>query len=272
MIDLVTGPPGAGKSYYAMREIANAIIEGRFVATNVPLREDFAEYIARRAAIRYVKFWTRRRWRREIRNRVHVSDDLGELLSLRIAPDELREGAGLLVLDEAHNWMNARTWTSRDRAAIVRFFTQHRKLGWDVILIAQRAEMIDAQVRGNFEHHVELRNLKRVRWWGIPIVPFNFFLAVKLWHAASRVVIGRKAYPLWWPRHLYDHMALFAGLKSGSERGVIMLPSSPDERTARRTAREAQADAPPAAPGARPRAAELDHETGSDLVVNDPSA
>ena len=46
MIQLVSGPPGAGKTYYTCRKIAEAILAGKMVATNVVLVEDWAERIA----------------------------------------------------------------------------------------------------------------------------------------------------------------------------------------------------------------------------------
>ncbi|MFN8131542.1 MAG: zonular occludens toxin domain-containing protein [Solirubrobacteraceae bacterium] len=59
-----------------------------------------------------------------------MSHDLQELFRVRM-PGR-REGRGVMVLDEAHNWMNSRLWKDTDRLELVRFFSQHRKLGWDV--------------------------------------------------------------------------------------------------------------------------------------------
>ena len=48
MITLLTGSPGHGKSYTLIREIEKAVADGKPVATNVPLREDWAMVMARR--------------------------------------------------------------------------------------------------------------------------------------------------------------------------------------------------------------------------------
>lgn len=266
MIALVTGPPGHGKSYYAVRKIAEAIRLGKPVATNIDLRRDWPEYIARRNLAMYVRPDAKRRLLQHGRDLVHVSDDLDELFSIRLKGS--KEGRGVMVLDEVHNWMNARTWNAQGRADAVRFMTQHRKLGWDVYLIAQQDTMIDSQVRGNFENRIRLRNLKKAHFFGVPITGgVNLFLAIWEFFAAPGVVHKRELFTLRWPKNLYDTMETFAGVDDDGGPG-IWLPSPPDERT--------RPDASPlggaSAAGARNGdARELDPEVGAFVPPRDPS-
>ena len=51
MLVLVTGTPGAGKSYYAVRTALGALEAGKFVATNVQLTDDWAERYAAAATL-----------------------------------------------------------------------------------------------------------------------------------------------------------------------------------------------------------------------------
>lgn len=233
-ITLRTAPPGGGKSYTAVRGVVEAILSGKAVAGNVQLVDDWPERIARR----HWPFWVRRRRRRqflqEARHRYHFTEDLGELFRLRLSGRG--EGRGLMVLDEAHNWMNARSWSASDRAEIVRFFSQHRKLGWDVELIAQQPEMIDKQVRALAEYVAYGRNLKKAKWGGVRIFPVNLFLVVVTWHASERVVVERKLFRLVkWIAALYDHEATFGGLIADeAEGGAIPFPSPPEDRGQRR--------------------------------------
>jgi len=224
-IQLVTGPPGNGKSFFAVRKIALALSAGKCVVTNVDLRPDWAELVANKGWRRFSKRARRRRVA-QLHRRVHVADDLAELLNVRVAGT--KEGRAVAVLDEAHNWMNSRTWSAGDRAAIVKWFTQHRKLGFDVYLIAQDAEMLDKQVRVLFEEHVRLRNLKRARFCGIPLFPVNLFLAVRYWHTGgaghNAPILGRELFPLSWAKDLYDTMATHV-LEVGEAGGnVVTLP------------------------------------------------
>jgi zonular occludens toxin Zot len=257
-ITLRTAPPGGGKSYTSVRNVVNAILEGKCVAGNVELVPDWPERIARHHWPFWIRRRRRRRFLREARERYHFTDDLGELFRLRLAGRG--EGRGLMVLDEAHNWMNARSWSAEDRKEIVRFFTQHRKLGWDVELIAQDAEMIDKQVRVLAEYIAYGRNMKKAKWGGVRIFPFNLFMVVVCWHASQRVVVERKFFRLTkWIADLYDHEATFGGLNAAeADGGVIPFPSPPEDRGQRpavdgRTrpgaaGRPAPAPLPPAAP------------------------
>ena len=72
----------------------------------------------------------------------------------------------LLVIDECQLLYNAREWNKGDRAGWISFFTQHRKLGYHVILVAQFNQMIDKQVRALLEYELVHRKVKNIGWWG----------------------------------------------------------------------------------------------------------
>lgn len=72
----------------------------------------------------------------------------------------------LLVIDEAQLLFNAREWNKGDRAGWISFFTQHRKLGYRVILIAQFDRMLDRQIRSVIEYEHIHRKVKNIGVWG----------------------------------------------------------------------------------------------------------
>lgn len=224
MLVLVTGTPGAGKSYYAVRKMLDALEGGRCVASNVALVEGWAESFARSHPVRRFIPGRRDALAREWEARSFVSHDLGELFRVRM-PGR-REGRGVMVLDEAHNWMNSRLWKDSDRLELVRFFSQHRKLGWDVYLISQDANNIDRQVRSLFEYHVTLRNLKRFKLAGVPLLPVNLFLAIWKWNGAGGAVVKRETYRLNSTAKLYDTLATSHGLQDEAA-DAIWLPRPP---------------------------------------------
>src|ERR1044072_5181264 len=92
--------------------------------------------------------------------RVH---SLEELMKVRVRPEPpfavpnrrgkmvVKEGCCVVILDEAHRWMNARSWSQQGREDILEWFALARKRGFEVYLIAQRAENLDVQVRELFE-------------------------------------------------------------------------------------------------------------------------
>lgn len=221
MIVLVTGPPGSGKSYYSVRKIAEAVEAGKFVATNIDLVPDWADRLARRNVLRWLWPGRRAAVAAAFRQRVYVSGDLEELFRLRLRG--AGEGRGVMVLDEAHNWMNSRTWKEDGRGPIVRFFSQHRKLGWDIYAITQDELNIDRQVRTLFEYHVRLKNLRNFKVAGIPVVPCNVFLAIWRWNDAAKSIAKRQAYRLTRVARIYDSMALSHGLEENPD-DAIWLP------------------------------------------------
>jgi zona occludens toxin len=244
MIVMVTGPPGNGKSYYALRKLAQALDAGKPVATNVELAPDFARTIARSNPVRRLLRRTDRAAAR-IERQAYVStepDGLSELFALRLRGKG--EGRGVMVLDEAHGWLNARDWSGKGRGDVVRFFSQHRKLGWDVFLIVQDAEMIDRQVRSLIEYHVILRNLKRAKVpvLGIPFAPVNMFLALWTWHGTHRAVVRREVFRLAWPKRLYDTHQTHHGLTGEDDPSAVWLPREPAPEPVRPPAAERAGD------------------------------
>jgi zona occludens toxin len=253
LITLITAPPGGGKSYYAVRRVADGIMEGKPVAGNVRLVDGWERKIAGRNWVLWVRPFKRRWFLANAATLYHFTEDLDELFRLRLGGEG--ESRGRMVLDEGHNWMNARSWSAGDRARIVRFFSQHRKLGWDVDLIAQHAEMIDKQVRNLCEYIVYLRNMKKASWGGVRIFPFNLFLAVTTWHAAQRVVVKRELFRLTWRKDLYDTNQLSHGLEEDDEGAPIPFPSPPEDRGQAATRTDAR---PRPGAGARPPAGATD--------------
>jgi hypothetical protein len=228
VITVVTGPPGNGKSLYGVRAIAHALERGKPVATNIALRSDLGPFVARRGNVvrRLVPGRTDRV--AELRERhVFSSDDPNELLRVRLRG--AGESRGLMVLDEAPDWLNSREFSDRDRKGLTRWFRKHRHYGWDVLLIAQDLEMIDKQVRVNYEYHVHMRNLRRAKVAGVTIFPVNLFLGTHTWHqtrgAAAPIIVKRETFTLGWWKDLYDTHAAAAALDQELDETAIWLPA-----------------------------------------------
>ena len=129
MIEAYTGCPGSGKTSDAMRVIDEYLSRGRVVVSNIEIGK--------------------------LRRSCHH----GQYILLPydgLNPDEFfrfaemfpsREDQKLLVLDEAQLFLNSRSWDDESRSAWVRFFSQHRKLGFKIILITQNLDMVDRQIR-----------------------------------------------------------------------------------------------------------------------------
>lgn len=245
---MVTGPLGSGKSYYGTRKAIEALEKGKIVVTNFRMTPEWHERVADHHPLRWVipgrRASLKARWAR----RVFVVSDLKTLLRVRM--DGQGEGRGVVIIDEAHVFMNARSWRDEDRMELVEWASASRKLGFDVYLITQDLQSVDRQVRDRLTYHVTLRNLKQFKVAGIPLVPFNFFLAIWQFHAAGKAIVKREAYGLRrWMAGLYDTMDLGAFGSLLRPEDEIRLPSAApasqtDETRAARASSAAGAAAP----------------------------
>ena len=206
-ITLLTGAPGHGKSYTLIREIERAVAKGEPVATNVPLRDDWAATMARRHTL-FGPFRERAVADRAaaFSKMVVVSNDFDILLRVRLRGEG--EGRGKLILDEAHRWINTRGLAREEhddgtvmtpleirqgRKKIVNYLSGHRHYGWDVILATQSDKSLDTQARELYEFHSEVRNMKKLPWLGF-ILRFNMFLRVTHWNDRARSKAGVDCY------------------------------------------------------------------------------
>lgn len=124
-----------------------------------------------------------------------------------------REGHALLVIDEAQLYFNSRDW--QKNKDFIQFFSQSRKLKYDIVLIAHDIEMIDKQIRAFLAYEERFRNMKDLK---MPLLPFRFpvngFLEVQYYagrgagkgarHSWKVNFFDKKMY------QLYDTFELFA--------------------------------------------------------------
>lgn len=123
------------------------------------------------------------------------------------------EGQILLIIDEAQVLFNARSWNEKGRADWVRFFSQHRKYGFDVILITQYIEMLDKQIRALIEYSVVHRSMSnfmgnRILGAFLKLFMGTFQVSVFWYHTKMRVISYRVMnYEKYFS--VYDTFALF---------------------------------------------------------------
>jgi hypothetical protein len=214
VIVAVTGTPGSGKTFRLVCEIADHLSRGGYVATNVRLADDWQERLARRSLL--TRFYRPARREQLLAGRFIFSEDVDELLRVQLPPPrkgEPWEGRGLWVLDEAHEALNSRTWADDSRLKVVRWLSRSRHRGWDVRLGTQHFDSLDKQLRDRCEFEELVRNMKRAQIAGLPIVPFNLFLAIRTWRggpSVKRHVAKRSLYLLDDRRKLYDTHGLYA--------------------------------------------------------------
>lgn len=227
MIEIQQGTPGSGKSAVAVARAMMHLKKGGVVAANFSLVDGWAETVASKMLISRLPFGLGDEYRHKkacsLHGRYFRVDSLDAIRSIN--PRELAvdlyedkggysEGAGLLILDEAQLVFNSRKW--QDNLPWIEFFTQHRKLGWNVVLIAHTQEMIDSQIRPLAEYESRFRNLQKIKFpiLGLPLSPFPMFLVIKRYAglgAGASVVADRDVFPLpLWAAKLYDSLEVFS--------------------------------------------------------------
>lgn len=208
LISLYTGTPGSGKSYHAVLTIVRKLRrrEKNRVIANFPL--------AGQGVAGKFEYW-----------------DNSEITIARLmqyAKEHHRlgiEGQTLLVIDEAQCVFNSRDWNGKglvysalkrnpdSRMDWIKFFSQHRKLGFNVILITQSDKMIDKQIRALVEYeikHVKMKN-GPLAW-----LPASF-LAIEKWYG-QRMKLGSQM--IWFRKKIaayYDSYAMFDSLAAGEQ-------------------------------------------------------
>lgn len=172
MISLYSGTPGSGKSLHAAQKIYTRLtIARKPVIANFPVNRQLLFY-TRRQLKKMAKNPNYRPRKRKAARFYYVSDDH---LTPQFLIDYARkfhkprkENQTLLVIDEcaSDTLFSNRSWQNKDRMAWLRFFQQHRKLGYTIYLIAQADKLIDKQIRCCIEYEVKHRKVNNFKLLG----------------------------------------------------------------------------------------------------------
>ena len=99
-----------------------------------------------------------------------------------------KEGQTLLIIDECQIIFNPREYQRNNRADWILFFTRHRHLGYNIILISQFDRLVDRQIRSLFEYEVKHRKINNL---GILFaLPFTMFVCIETWYGVKNVTIS----------------------------------------------------------------------------------
>lgn len=229
MIEIQQGTPGSGKSAVAVARAISHLLDGGVVAANFSLVDGWADVVARQNLIARFRDDFRFKRASSLYHRFFRVDSLSAIKNIdpkslavgnqATSEGQYREGQGLLLLDEAQLIFNSRRWEKN--FDWIEFFTQHRKLGWNVVLIAHMMEMIDTQIRPLIEYESRFRNLRNIKFpvIGVSMVPYPTFLVIRRYAglgAGAGVVAGRNVYPLpLWAARLYDTCHVFSSEQWG---------------------------------------------------------
>lgn len=229
MIHYVTGPLGAGKSAFGTRKMAQALLSGRVVATNIRFVDGWEKKLLKHAHhYRFAGRRAKREFELEVAERYFWTTELPTLVSLRLHGKG--EGRGVRVIDEAHNELNNREWAENNQKAQLRKMTLARKRGWEDYILSQHKDNTDAALRRIASIEIRLLDWQQVTklpFFGTKLLPFHLFLAQGYLVNFATVSnaqkpLFRELYPLGWWASLYDTWEDFGIPEDDAE--AIWLP------------------------------------------------
>lgn len=171
MIWLYSGTPGSGKSYHVAKEVYERLKHGKRVIANTTYNLSLLKE-RRRALFTY-------------RDNSELTVDFLMEYSAEHHKQGV-EGQTLVVVDECSIIWNSRDYSRKDRMQWITFLQQHRKLGYNIIMITQNDRMIDRQIRGFVEYEVKHRNVKNFKLFGallsLVLGGGSLFAAITYWY------------------------------------------------------------------------------------------
>ena len=172
MISLYSGTPGSGKSLHTASVIKAWLRMGRPVICNFEINtamvrhpDQFYYVPNHKLDAKFLENFALKYW--------------------QITKKHIREDYILLVVDEAQLLYNARQWQQTDQQGWISFYTQHRKFGFRVILVAQFDRMLDRQIRSLIEYEYIHRKVSNFGIYGKIFSLFalgKLFVSVEVWY------------------------------------------------------------------------------------------
>ncbi len=174
MIYLYTGSPGSGKSYHVAKDIYNRLKRGRYKRVIANFKIDLNKIPKCKGEFYYLD-----------------NSDLSVEYLIEFARENHIEGIEnqtLLVIDEAQVKYNSREWQTKgnERMKWIEFFSQHRKLGYNIILITQFDRMIDRQIRSLVEYEIKHRKVNNFKLG--KILPVTLFACITYWYGVNEKI------------------------------------------------------------------------------------
>ena len=210
MIYLYSGTPGSGKSLHQAKDIYQWLRRGRTCIANFDI--DVTKIPKAKGNFIYLD------------NEYLKPETLVKFSQVYFRDHQFKEGRLRVYIDECQLLFNAREWNITGRKEWLSFFTQHRKYGYDIYLIAQFDRMIDRQIRSLIEYEVIHRKASNFGTLGILLGMLsggNLFVAVTMWYPMKEKIessffrADKKYYSL------YDTYNTFGAAGDGIEKGGL---------------------------------------------------
>ena len=184
MISFYSGTPGSGKSLEVAKDILNSL---KYKRKNVISNID----IDRSAIYKKGKINVKKNGRFYYLDNEFINVDFFNNYAKKFHKPNI-ESQTLIVIDEAQMLFSPTVVKIKNqedknfRNKWLKFFTQHRKLGYDIILVSQFDRLIDAQVRCLFEYNVIHRKVNNFKvGWILGLLNISIFCSINYWYGVN---------------------------------------------------------------------------------------
>lgn len=173
MIYFYSGTPGSGKSLHVARDIYNKLfVKKQNVIANFDINREMYNKKKRKGKFTYAP-----------------NNELTPEFFYQYAKDHHvlgKENQTLVVIDECQILFNPRSWNDKYRIGWINFFTQHRKWGYNFILISQFDKLVDKQIRSLFEYEIKHRKVNNFKIG--KLLPVSTFCSIEYWYGVKERV------------------------------------------------------------------------------------
>ena len=171
-IDIYTGTPGSGKSLHCAYKMIGLLKLRKNLIANFPI--DLG-YFKKKKIGKFLYLNNQELTPKYLKEYAKENHKIG------------REHQTTLIIDECAAIFNSRSWDKGDRMEWIYFFQQHRKLGYDVILISQNDRLIDRQIRAFIETEYKHRAIKNYKTFGFLLSFFlgGMFCSIEYWYGTN---------------------------------------------------------------------------------------
>jgi len=181
-VNLYSGTPGSGKSLRAAYKLIEWLFMGRGAIANFPIDESYfykkkhGKLVPKKMKIGKFTYMD---------NESLTVDYLMQYARDNHVP--FKERQTLLIIDECASMFNSRDVKRSDRAKWIQFFQQHRKLGYEIILISQSDRLIDRQIRAFIEMEYKHRAMKNYKTFGwiLSLLCGGLFQCSEFWYGVN---------------------------------------------------------------------------------------
>lgn len=171
MIEFYSGTPGSGKSLHVAKRIYHKLFfKKQNVIANFEVNPDILNSKKKKGTFTFVP------------NSQMSPEYFIEYAKNNHKPN--KENQTLVIIDECQVIFNPRNWQDKGRIGWINFFTQHRKYGYNFILVSQFDKLVDRQIRALFEYDVVHRKANN---FGVGVlIPVKTFVAVSNWYGNKK--------------------------------------------------------------------------------------